>query len=88
VILLIGGVCIVHDRNYHNKLYINAKDATKVSKKTFVLYVDRQRAVQRDLNPGHTVYSVQTEMGEILDQEFSFGEPAKQFSEIYSRAST
>ena len=44
--------------------------------------------MKRDLNPVETVYSVQSETGEILAQDISFDELAEQFPEIYSKVSS
>jgi hypothetical protein len=65
-----------------------AKNATEAPQGTFVLSVDGKRVVKRDLQPGQTVYTVQSEMGEILAQDISFDELAEQFPEIYSQVSS
>ena len=83
--LLIGGVGTADGCEYHNKSYTMAKNATEVPQGIFVLSVDGKRVMKRDLNPGQTVYSVQSEMGEILAQDISFDELAEQFPEIYSQ---
>jgi len=64
------------------------KNATEAPQGTFVLSVDGKRVMKRDLNPGQTVYTVQSEMGEILAQDISFDELAEQFPEIYSQVSS
>jgi hypothetical protein len=65
-----------------------AKNATEAPQGTFVLSVDGKCVMKRDLNPGQTVYTVKSEMGEILAQDISFDELAEQFPEIYSQVSS
>ena len=65
-----------------------AKNATEAPQETFVLSVDGKLVMKRDPNPGQTVYTVQSEMGEILAQDISFDELAEQFPEIYSQVSS
>ena len=85
VMLLVGGAGIASGCDYHNKSCTMAKNATEAPQETFVLSVDGKRVMKRDLNPGQTVYTVQSEMGEILAQDISFDELAEQFPEIYSQ---
>ena len=87
VMLLIGGVG-AGGCEYHNKSYTMAKNATEAPQGTFVLSVDGKRVMKRDLNSGQTVYTVQSEMGEILAQDISFDELAERFPEIYSQVSS
>ena len=88
VMLLIGGLGIASGCDYNNKSYTMAKNATEAPQGIFVLSVDGKRVMKRDLNPGQTVYTVQSEMGEILAQDISFDELAEQFPEIYSQVSS
>ena len=88
VMLLIGGVGIAGGCDYQNKSYTMAKNAIEAPQGTFVLSVDGKRVVKRDLNPGQTVYTVQSEMGEILAQNISFDELAERFPKIYSQVSS
>ena len=88
VMLLIGGVGIASGCDYHNKSYTMAKNATEAPQETFVLSVDGKLVMKRDPNPGQTIYTVQSEMGEILAQDISFEELAEQFPEIYSQVSS
>ena len=83
VMLLIGGVSIAGGCDYHNKSYTMAKNATEAPQGTFVLSVDGKHVMKRDL-----IYTVQSEMGEILAQDISFDELAEQFPEIYSQVSS
>ena len=87
VMLLIGGVGIASGCD-HNKSYTMAKNATEAPQETFVLSVDGKLVMKRDPNPGQTVYTVQSEMGEILAQDIRFDELAEQFPEIYSQVSS
>ncbi len=86
--LLIGGVGIAGVCDHSNKSYTMVKNATESPQGIFVFSVDGKRVMERDLNPGQTVYTVQNEMGEILAQDISFDELAEQFPEIYSQVSS
>ena len=50
--------------------------------------MDGKHLMKRDINLGQTVYTVQSQMGEILAQDISFDELAEQFPEIYSQVSS
>ena len=88
VMLLTGGLGLAGGCDYHNKYYTMAKNATKAPQRTFVLSVDGKRVMKRDLHPGQTAYTVQSEIGEILAQDISFDELAEQFPEIDSQVSS
>ena len=65
-----------------------AKNATEAPQGTFVLSVEGKLVMKRDLNPGQTVYTVQSKIGQILAQDISFDELAEQFPEIYSQVNS
>ena len=88
VTLMLGGIAVAGGCDYHNKSYTMAKNAAEAPQGTFVLSVDGKCVMKHDLNPGQTVYTVESDMGEILAQDISFDELAKQFPEIYSQVSS
>ena len=85
ILLMLGGIAIAGVCDNYNKSYDMVKKAAEVPQATFVLSMDGKHLMKRDINLGQTVYTVQSEMGEILAQDVNFDELAKQFPEIYNQ---
>ncbi len=61
------------------------KNGVEAPQVAFVLSVDGNHLMKRNINFEQTVHIVQSEMGGILAQDINFDELAKQFPEIYNQ---
>ena len=85
ILLMLGGIAIAGGCDNHNKSYNMSKNGVEAPQVAFVLSVDGNHLMKRNINFGQTVHTVQSEMGEILAQDINFDELAKQFPEIYNQ---
>lgn len=84
-LLLAAGFSTVSACEHYKSSYTMARAKTELPQGTFVLEMDGKRVMKRNLTPGQTVYTVQSNLGEILAQDLSTEELANQFPELHSR---
>ena len=82
---MLGGIAIAGGYDNHNKSYDMVKNGVEAPQVAFVLSVDGNHLMKRNINFEQTVHIVQSEMGGILAQDINFDELAKQFPEIYNQ---
>ena len=72
ILLMLGGIAIAGGCDNHNKSYNMVKNGVEAPQVAFVLSMDGNHLMKRNINFEQTVHIVQSEMGGNLGSRYQF----------------